>query len=92
VREPNLLENFSVEYSLDNEVQKQRIILDLKPKLLAHLHRELHNELISIEFNVTENKDEILNKPYTEQEKFNALALKFPALGLLKQKFGLDFE
>jgi DNA polymerase-3 subunit gamma/tau len=92
VREPILLDNFSVEYNLDNEVQKQRIIQDLKPKLLAHLHRELRNELISIEFNVTENKDEILNKPYTEQEKFNTLALKFPALGILKQRFGLDFE
>lgn len=92
VREPIILENFSVEYNLDNEVQKQRIVLDLKPKLLAHLHRELRNELIGIEFNVTENKEEILNKPYTDQEKFNTLAAKFPALNLLKQKFGLDFE
>lgn len=92
VREPLLLENYCVTYNLDNEVQKQRIILDLKPKLLAHLHRELHNELINIEFNVTENKDEIMNKPYTDQEKFNTLAAKYPLLSLLKQKFGLDFE
>jgi len=92
VREPVLLENFCVEYNLDNEVQKQRIILDLKPKLLAHLHRELHNELITIEFSVTENKDEIMNKPYTDQEKFNTLAAKYPVLSVLKQRFGLDFE
>lgn len=92
VREPLLLENSRVEYHLDNEVQRQRIILDLKPKLLAHLHNTLHNELIDIEFKITENKEEILNKPYTDQEKFNALALKYPVLMTMKQRFGLDFE
>ncbi len=92
VREPVLQENFCVVYNLDNEVQRQRITLDLKPKLLAYLHKTLKNDRISIEFNVTESKEEILNKPYTDQEKFNALAAKYPALGILKQRFGLDFE
>ncbi|MEI7830428.1 MAG: hypothetical protein WCI31_11695 [Prolixibacteraceae bacterium] len=92
VREPILVEESNIIYSLDNEVQKQRIILDLKPKLLAHLHEALHNEKIEVEFVVTENKDEILNKPYTNQEKFNVLAAKYPVLGIMKQRFGLDFE
>jgi hypothetical protein len=92
VREPMLDEGFNVIYNLDNEVQRQRIVLDLKPKLLAHLHAALHNEKIMVEFNVTENKDEILNKPYTNQEKFNVLAAKYPVLGIMKQRFGLDFE
>jgi len=92
VREPVLLDNFMVEYSLDNEVQRKRIVLDLKPKLLAYLIRMLHNDGISIEFNVSENHQEILNKPYTDQEKFNALSAKYPMLGLMKQRFGLDFE
>jgi DNA polymerase III subunit gamma/tau len=92
VREPVLLDNFRVEYSLDNEVQRQRIVLDLKPKLMAFLIRNLNNDNIVIEFSVTENNQDILNKPYTDQEKFNALSAKYPMLSLMKQRFGLDFE
>jgi DNA polymerase-3 subunit gamma/tau len=92
VRDPILKDDFNIEYNLDNEVQRQRIIQDLKPKLLAYLHRKLNNDSISIEFNVTENLEEIMNKPYTDQEKFNTLLAKYPLLGIMKQRFGLDFE
>ena len=92
VREPILKTDFNIVYNLDNEVQRQRIILDLKPKLIAFLSKKLNNDLISIEFNVTENQEEIINKPYTDQEKFNTLLAKYPALGTLKQRFGLDFD
>jgi DNA polymerase-3 subunit gamma/tau len=92
VREPLLLEDFCIEYNLDNEVQRQRIILDVKPKLLAYLYKELSNDRITVEFKVSENMEEIVNKPYTDQEKFNVLVAKYPLLGTLKQKFGLDFE
>lgn len=92
VREPVLLDNFIISYNLDNEVQSNRIVSDVKPKLVAHLHKVLRNELISVEFIVSENKQEILNKPYTNQEKFNTLASKYPVLNLMKQKFGLEFE
>lgn len=92
VREPFLVNESTVGYNLDNEVQLQRISMDLKPKLLAHLHNSLQNEKINLEFNVTENKTEIINRPYTNQEKFNVLSAKYPVLGLIKQQFGLDFE
>ena len=92
VREPFLIDNFKVGYNLDNEVQRQRITLDLKPKLLSFLNRTLHNDHLTIEFSVTENHQEILNKPYTDQEKFNTLFAKYPILGVMKQRFGLDFE
>ena len=92
VREPILTANFVVLYSLDNEVQRQRITLDVKPKLLAHLHTALHNDQVTVEFNVTENEEEIMNKPYTNQEKFNALAARYAILNTMKQRFGLDFE
>ena len=92
VREPTLRENSVVEYILDNDVQNQRIIMDLKPKLLAYLSSMLHNDQITIEFSVKENLQEIMNKPYTDQEKFNALSAKYPILGMMKQRFGLDFE
>ena len=92
VREPILGENFSIFYYLDNEVQRQRIILDLKPKLLGYLNKALNNDKITIEFQVSENLEEIKNKPYTDQEKFGVLVEKYPVLALLKQRFGLDFE
>ena len=92
VREPLLLENFNVSYNLDNELQSNGIVSDVKPKLLAYLHKVLQNELITVEFVVSENKQEILNKPYTNQEKFNTLAAKYPVVNLIKQKFGLEFE
>ncbi len=92
VREPELLDNFRVEYNLDNDVQQKRIVLDLKSKLLGHLQKLLNNDLITIEFYVTENLQEIMNKPYTDQEKFNSLVAKYPALGVMKNRFGLDFE
>lgn len=92
VREPMLNDNFVVSYSLDNEVQRQRITLDVKPKLLAHLHRVLHNDQVTVDFNVTENLEEIMNKPYTNQEKFNALAARYSILNAMKQRFGLDFD
>jgi DNA polymerase-3 subunit gamma/tau len=92
VREPILTDNFIVIYHLDNEVQRQRITLDVKPKLLAHLGNALRNDKIKVDFEVTENHDEIINKPYTNQEKFNALAAKYSVLNTMKQRFGLDFD
>ena len=92
VREPSLNDGLLVSYNLDNEVQLQRIVQDVKPKLLAYLHKALQNEQINVEFNVSENLEEIINKPYTNQEKFNVLVARYPVLAVMKQRFGLDFE
>lgn len=91
-REPVLKENWRIEYSLDNDLQLQRITLDLKPKLIGFLHRNLKNELIEIDFTVVVSNDEIAHRPYTDTEKWNVLAEKYPALSVLKTKFNLDFE
>ena len=92
VRDPVLNGDLEIGYHLDNEVQHQRITMDLKPKLLAFLSRELHNEQIRLEFFVTENPQEVINKPYTNQEKFSVLLTKYPIVGMMRQRFGLDFE
>ncbi len=91
-REPVLKENWRIEYSLDNDLQLQRITMDLKPKLIGFLHRNLKNELIEIDFNVVVSTEEIAHRPYTDTEKWNVLAEKYPALSVLKTKFNLDFE
>jgi len=92
VREPILHDDFCIEYNLDNEVQRKRIVMDVKSKLLGHLHKVLNNEHVTVEFNVSENLEDIINKPYTDQERFNSMAAKYPALSMMKNKFGLDFE
>lgn len=91
-REPTLGDQKRIEYFLDNELQLQRLTLDLKPKLLGHLRNEFGIESIEINFYISSTTDEKPSIPYTESEKWQALAEKYPALATLKTKFGLDFE
>jgi len=91
-RIPVLKENWVIEYSLDNELQMQRITHELKPKLLGNLRRKLRNSLIQVEFKIAPITDSALNKPYSDTEKWEAMVKKNPALALFKQKFGLDFD
>ena len=91
-REPKLLDQWHIEYVLDTELQLQRLTLDLKPKLLGHLRRELSNESIEIDFLISTHHNEKPSVPYTESEKWQSLVEKYPALAALKTKFGLDFE
>jgi DNA polymerase-3 subunit gamma/tau len=92
IRLPQLHENWKILYELDNELQNQRITLELKPQLLGFLREQFRNELIEIEFNIIENIDFKPDIPYTDAEKWHALAEKYPALIALKNKFGLDFQ
>ena len=91
-REPKLNDQWRVEYDLDNELQLQRLTLDLKPKLLGYLRRELKNESIDIDFSILTHAEFKPAVPYTDGEKWLALLEKYPALATLKTKFGLDFE
>lgn len=91
-REPKLNDQWRIEYYLDNELQLQRLTLDLKPKLLGHLRKTLSNDLIEIEFLILAHEDEKPSVPYTESEKWQSLVEKYPSLSSLKTKFGLDFE
>lgn len=91
-RLPLLKEEWKIIYELDNELQNQRIILELKPQLLGFLRQHFENEKIEIEFIIVENEDYKPDVPYTDTEKWQALAEKYPALVSLKNKFGLDFQ
>jgi hypothetical protein len=91
-REPKLKGHGHIEYELDNELQLQRLTLDLKPKLLGNLRQEFSNDSIDIDFSISTITDETSSVPYTESEKWQSLVEKYPALAALKTKFGLDFE
>ena len=91
-REPYLTGPGQIEFELDTELQFNRLTLDLKPKLLGYLRRRFENESIEILFTVSDGKGIQSGIPYTEEERWNLLVSRYPALATLKSKFGLDFE
>ncbi len=60
----------------------------LKVELQAHLRKELQNDVIRIELQKLENASKKML--YTNKEKFNHLANKYPAIKLLQEKLSLD--
>ncbi len=60
----------------------------LKVELQAHLRGELQNDAIKIELEKLENASKKML--YTNKEKFNHLADKYPAIKLLQEKLSLD--
>lgn len=91
-REPQIIGEWEILYELDTELQYNRLTLDLKPKLLGFLRRQLENQAIEITFKVSDDLAPLSDIPYTDEEKWNVLVSKYPPLALLKSKFGLDFE
>jgi len=91
-REPQIIGEWEILYELDTELQYNRLTLDLKPKLLGFLRRQLENQAIEITFQVSDDLAPLSDIPYTDEEKWNVLVSKYPSLALLKSKFGLDFE
>jgi hypothetical protein len=59
--------------------------MEVHQDMLAFVRSELKNMAISIEFII--NKDDSKRTPYTNREKFDAMAAKNSALLYLKEKF-----
>jgi len=91
-REPSLSDDWTVNYMLDNETQRERLVLEVKPKLLGFLRRTLRNERIEVEFQIAEGDDALPRKPYSDTEKWQAMVDENPSLALFKKMFGLDFD
>jgi hypothetical protein len=91
-REPSLGDSWMVNYMLDNETQRERLVLEVKPKLLGFLRRTLRNERIEVEFQIAEGDDALPRKPYSDSEKWQAMVEANPSLALFKKMFGLDFD
>jgi hypothetical protein len=91
-RRPCLTDNWQIEYELDTELQFDRLTLDIKPKLLGYLRRLFENEAVEIQFKISADAGYHQHVPYTDSEKWCLLTDKYPALSMLKSKFGLDFE
>lgn len=84
------------QYVLSNDVVKIQIhnsILELtfdklKVDLQTHLRKFLKNDAIKVELEKLESESKKML--YTNKEKFNHLAEKYPAIKLLQEKLSLD--
>lgn len=74
---------------LDNLTQINQLG-EFKAELLDFLRKELKNHALMLQAEVT--PQQMRKVVYTNQEKFNYLAEKHPALLTLKQQLGLDVE
>ena len=77
-------EGSKIYYEIDNAAQQEQL-KDIMQDMLTYIRRELKNMALSIEFLV--NIDESNRPPYTNREKFDAMAKKNSALLYLKEKF-----
>jgi DNA polymerase-3 subunit gamma/tau len=88
-RKPRLLEDTTLEFTVDNLTQAEFINND-KLELLGYLRKELQNYDIQLHVTVVKNDNE--RKVYTPQDKFKRMAEKNPALSKLRQQFDLDVD
>jgi len=88
-RKPQLQENYSVAFTVDNQVQKD-FITENKATLMEFMRRDLQNYEFQLNILVIKNDQE--RKVYTSQDKFQRMTEKNPALLKLRQQFDLDVE
>jgi DNA polymerase-3 subunit gamma/tau len=89
-RIPVLADDFKVIVTVDNKIQDSEIF-GKRAEILGYLRKELKNWGIQIETHVTDRPVES-RKPYTDQEKFNSMAERNPAIRTLKDQLNLDIE
>jgi hypothetical protein len=87
LKEAYTLEDTKVILKLSNEVLKYTFN-NIKVELQGFLRANLHNNKIVVDSIIEEIENE--DMMYTNKEKFEHLAKKYPALKELQQKLGLD--
>jgi DNA polymerase-3 subunit gamma/tau len=89
-RPPVLNDDYKIVVSVDNKIQYNEIFLKL-PDILHVLRTELKNWGIQLEILITERPPE-MRRPYSDQEKLDALIEKNPAIKTLKDQLNLDID
>jgi DNA polymerase-3 subunit gamma/tau len=77
---------------VENVVQVQQFNENIRLELLSSLRDKLKNQLIDIELDIIEHVKNDKANLYTQSDKYEFLANKYPVLVEMKQKFGLDHE
>lgn len=86
---PDLQDGNMVVITVENSVQQEKIRL-MKPEMIGHLRRTLNNSTVDVRVDLNRATSE--TKVFTDDQKIKAMIQKNPALGLLKNKFNLDFN
>lgn len=86
---PVLKENYQVEVVVENQIQQQ-LLIEAKIDMLNFLRQKLNNfklDLIPIV-----QKVDVIRKPVTDTEKYQAMVAKNPLLDKFRKDFNLGFE
>jgi len=86
---PKLLPDGRVEVIVENTIQ-QELLNTSKIDILNELRVKLRN--FAIDLMPVQVTEDIVRKPYTAQEKYQAMVAKNPSLDLLRQTFNLGLE
>ncbi|WP_257670067.1 DNA polymerase III subunit gamma/tau [Parapedobacter tibetensis] len=86
---PQLLPDFQIGVVVENPIQ-QDLLSTSKIDILNELRRKLRN--FSIDIIPIQLAKDVARKPYTAQEKYQAMAAKNPALDMLRKEFNLGLE
>jgi DNA polymerase III subunit gamma/tau len=86
---PAISDDFEITFEVSNDYM-QRELYAKKMEVLTYLRQQLNNQFIRLKVEV--NTDITVAKPYIPEEVFQHMAKKNPAVGVLKQKFGLTLD
>ncbi len=86
---PQLLADFKVGVTVENPIQ-QDLLNTSKIDILNELRTKLRN--FAIDLVPVEVTNEVARKPYTAQEKYQAMVAKNPTLDMLRKTFNLGLE
>lgn len=87
LQRPLEIVNYNITITLSNPVEEP-LLQGIKSDLLAHLRESLENTSIQLESVLTQIEHSTI--AYTNREKLEKLAEKFPMVSELKDRLGLD--
>ena len=86
------LQGNTIHIKVENEVQVQQFNESIRLEVLQALRTSMENFNLDIELDVIPHDTSEKKMLYTQSDKYDFLAAKYPILAEMKQKFGLDHE
>ena len=86
------LQGNMIHIKVENEVQVQQFNESIRLEILQALRTSMENFNLDIELDVMPQDNSDKKMLYTQSDKYEFLAAKYPILVEMKQKFGLDHE
>lgn len=88
---PELQDQFQIIVNFNNSAQMDEFITEIKKELTEYLAQALDNNVFAIIPKLPE-KSAVGKKLYTQEDKYEYLRKKNPAIEKMKKDFNLDFE